>query len=206
MKKTGFICLMLIMALAFMGMGYAEWSKSVSMNTHVETGNLIMGIRNLGVMNCRPGQEMPPPDPKGKNVGFVVLTDGPYRFELGGLSYSDSVAIRLKGYPGYSPFCTVQLANGGTIPARIGDFTIKWHGGMADNIFVTNWAVTFPEGFQASGTGFHSLRKVIRNASVDPGHKMLVEIQFLCAFGGAAGGEISIDYCPWNDKSPKSKW
>lgn len=201
MKKPAIICLILILALAVMGMGYSGWSKSVALNQHLTTGLLTLGVRNIGsddyVEITLPARDK---EPEEKTIGFLRCRDGYYKFNIRRDSFYENVRMDFKGFPGYSPSCTVQIANGGTIPARIEDVSILWQGEISDNIRVGRWAVTFPKGNKRDGSGLTSLNKTLKNVIIDPKQKMMVEIQLLCSQDGFAGGEMHVAYRRWNER------
>lgn len=46
MKKIGFVILALVLVLGTMGLGYAMWSQTITINGNVNTGNVTLTVSN----------------------------------------------------------------------------------------------------------------------------------------------------------------
>jgi len=179
MKKPGIICMILLLAVGMTGVGNAGWNWAVSFTQDVKTGVTSAGIRSCGVNDYGPDPVWHKGlNPDALDVGYINCMEGPYKYELDGKSYSESVLVDIRGYPSYAPACTLEMANCGTIPITIDAVKIDWDGDLAGNILVGKWTVDFPGGSQEKGSGLHSLNKALSHATIDPGQKMWVETEF----------------------------
>lgn len=175
----GIVCLVLLFAVGMMGIGYAGWAESIFIAQDVETGILSAGIRSRGVNDHGPDPNwLRGPNPEGLDIGYIRCADGPYVCELDGAAYSESVEVNICGYPSYAAACTVEMANCGSIPAKVETIDVDWYGDLAGNILVGDWAVNFPDGYRKTGSGLTSLKRTIRCASIDPGQKIWLDIEF----------------------------
>lgn len=104
MKKIGLLVLALVMALGALGVGYAAWTSSVSVNATVATGNVLIGIKDNGSAPAATGT--------GASVGSGYFD---------GLTFA-----ALNSYPGRAISYNVEVKNLGTLnvtPLVSGSFT-----------------------------------------------------------------------------------
>jgi predicted ribosomally synthesized peptide with SipW-like signal peptide len=105
MKKIGILALALIVALSAIGMGYAWWTQSLTINGTVNTGSLKVAFTGV----------YPNPD------GYGVATCDP------GFT-GDTLTINIdNAYPGYYNILNYSIANHGTIPAYVHLESIKYY-------------------------------------------------------------------------------
>lgn len=78
MKKIGLLVLALIMALGALGVGYAAWTSAVSVNATVATGNVLVGIKDLGDSTSTPTNGAPVGTPAGYFDGLTYSTPNSY--------------------------------------------------------------------------------------------------------------------------------
>lgn len=185
MKRPFVLCLVLLLALGITGTGYAGWSEVLKFKLSAETGTLKVGVRNIGVE-----------DPDGEGIGYIRCAGRNYEFDLDGRGYYESVVVDVYGAESYAPGCTVEIANGGTIPATINKVKLN----NTSNLGLNRWTVDFPDGYQDRGTGFASFQRAVRDIPVDPGQRVRLEMQFEVKNEGSAGGSIDFCYRRWNVK------
>ncbi|MCD6391228.1 MAG: hypothetical protein J7L92_04475 [Dehalococcoidia bacterium] len=117
MKKIGLLCLALVLALGTIGVGYAMWFDTVTIEGTVDTASLTMGFQELNVWED--------PEVEGKDVGSI---NGYLDVEKGSHWVTDphdghnepiydKIVISINNaYPCYWGHITFVVANGGTIP------------------------------------------------------------------------------------------
>lgn len=206
MKKILLVCLTGIFALATMGFGFAGWSDAVSIEKYLESGSLSVGLRGLEVNDYGPDprkQWYQPAEEMPADVGSIFNVEGPYLFDLDGTGYAEEVSINIfNAYPGYAPSSIVEIANGGTVPAKIESLSINCEDNPAANILTANWVITLPEGRQLYGQDFGSLQETIKDTVIDPKQKMRLELQFNILGAEMSGfytSKIKVNYSVWND-------
>jgi hypothetical protein len=206
MKKILLVFFSGIFALAAMGFGFAGWSDAVSMEKHLESGTLAVGLRGLEVNDYGPDprhQWYHPAEDMPAYMGSIFNVEGPYLFDLGGTGYAEEVSINIfNAYPGYAPASTLEIANGGTVPAKIESLSISDENNPAVNIQPAGWVLTLPEGMPLSGQDLSSLQEAIKGTVIDPGQKMRLEWQFNIFGAGMSGfytSKIKVNYSVWNE-------
>jgi predicted ribosomally synthesized peptide with SipW-like signal peptide len=147
MKKLGFIALAVVLALGVLGVGFALWSQQLTITGTVETGTLLVGIRDTGTNDPPPDLTTPPGvvkpiDPPNdgtidegydKNVGAIESINGKYKFTKDNVDYYHDITYKItNAYPCYTGTGSFAVANGGTIPVKVK--TIKVTGGNIDEI------------------------------------------------------------------------
>lgn len=207
MKKLGIVCLILLFAVGVVGPGYAWWSDTVTAKKHLESGAFELGIRVLDECEVAPSHNRK--GGKNESEGCLQLMDGPYRFQLDGLDYAESVQASVYGTPSFSPCYTVEIANGGSIPARLDELYVQWDGEISHNIQVEKWSVTSPKGVKEKGRGLAALRDFTRGMIIDPEQKINIEMLLAFKQTGAAEGKIFAEGSLWNgtvwDEESKQK-
>jgi predicted ribosomally synthesized peptide with SipW-like signal peptide len=123
-KKIGLICLALVLALGALGVGYAHWSDTVTINQTITTGEVACGVA---------AKAYEYPEAENKDVCTVTVTPGTKRFDkvigavpadalfsAGSHAFYDSVTISIaKYYPCLRVDEDFVIANAGTIPIRL---------------------------------------------------------------------------------------
>ncbi|MEW6183953.1 MAG: hypothetical protein AB1500_12410 [Bacillota bacterium] len=192
MKKLGFICLILLVALGIMGTGYARWSDTVTAAVYTDLGDLNVGMMYLQVndLGCDPTYYCRYCPQSCSDIGSITCGNGgEARFELNGSAYYQNVNFTIsKGYHGYAPMFSAQVANGGSIPTKIEDIMLEWQSIAWDGCGdftppeVWKWTIAYPGG-GAEGYSFESLQSDIRNITLDPGQTMQIELYLRCGSG-----------------------
>jgi len=145
MKRMLTVCLVAMLALGLMGLGFAKWSDTVTIEASVATGNVSVGILDAGVNDEGPDPQYPPGlNSEGKDVAEIVSENGEAIGESG--YYKNIIETISNGYPYYKPGTTFEIKNLGSIPVKIESITENWTGELADNIHVASWQVTNPDG------------------------------------------------------------
>jgi len=188
MQKPGIICLILVLILGSVGAGYAWWSDAVTVKKYLESGALNLGIREIEGSYGNPGDE----------AGFVECLNGPYKFKLNGEYYSQSVSLNVYGTPSFAPYCTFEIANGGTVPAKSKDITYEWFGYSPQSISVGYWSITPDRGTWENGSGLATLRKVMNDLIIEPGQTARIVMQLIFEQRGPAEGNITLPCRQWN--------
>jgi predicted ribosomally synthesized peptide with SipW-like signal peptide len=105
MKKIGFLIIALILVLGTLGVGYAAWSQTLTINGQVSTGtyNIIFSSATATA------------DPHS-----VATLIGP---TIAGGSHSFDVAVG-NAYPNFVQVVNFVVKNTGTVPAKLGAVTV----------------------------------------------------------------------------------
>lgn len=130
MKKVVILSLISLVCLALLGVGYAHWMKTLSINGTIKTGKVDWELTDFQILdniappipvpdyNCRDGFAGPPRRfwQVDKNVGWaegeLVGTDGD--------GDKDTLELALNNvYPSYFNSVSVDARNNGTIPIKI---------------------------------------------------------------------------------------
>jgi len=127
MKKIGLLALALVLALGALGVGYAMWTDTVTINGTVNTGDLVLGVMDAGTNDpnnetadpqCKPGH-----NEEGKDVAYFESINGRELPDCAGY-YADITETFNHVYPWYGPSVTVKVANCGSVPLRITGMTV----------------------------------------------------------------------------------
>jgi predicted ribosomally synthesized peptide with SipW-like signal peptide len=130
MKKIGILALTLVLALGALGIGYAKWSDTVTINGNVQTGDVQFcaaeegtfalftsdecgsGHKDAGALGttCNPlhlgsGQPVPPKDVACTDANWIDC-------------HTLSITVT-NGYPFYTAGVDFTVCNNGTIPIKI---------------------------------------------------------------------------------------
>lgn len=117
MKKSKFIMLTLVAALALMGAGYAAWTQTFSINSIVQTGELFIKIENpinnLEVMKAGVYQ------PSTSGADYITLTTNPVATtdSEGKTTLASLTSVIDRMYPGTKVTSTLTFENLGTLKA-----------------------------------------------------------------------------------------
>ncbi|SDJ94625.1 hypothetical protein [Natronincola ferrireducens] len=104
MKKTRFIALALIVAVALMGAGYAAWTDSIEINTTVNTGQLDVHFVDEAILVLD--------DYVTGDVGYAQDGSGDNDWDIANVTFSNM-------YPGAVAKVTLKIANNSTIPVKM---------------------------------------------------------------------------------------
>jgi hypothetical protein len=181
MKKIGFLILALVIALGALGVGYAKWTDSITVNGSVNSGSINLGIfdpgtTDDGIIDLTPPN--PPPgfvnlepdasgsdpqcpnspgsNPEGKDVASAISTNQDEDFVLNGLQYYKSVHEQISNaYPWYSVTLRFFIANGGTVPIKIDSFNIVVDTGSENLLpwMVFHWTIFDENGAMTNYDG-----------------------------------------------------
>jgi len=195
MKKIGIICLVLVMALGALGVGYATWSQTLTITEEVNTGKFCVGIRDAGTDDDGPaltetgGVLYPIDEPADgtldpgylKNVAAAHSTDGVLKCEHETVEFFEDVTETIvNAYPSYSCTITLEFANCGTVPAIVESVTptmVSDADGLFDYVEITSWVIYDDLGNEwGSGTGLTALEAALQGYQLDPCDVMSVDI------------------------------
>jgi len=207
MKKTLLICLAAVLVFGMMGIGFAMWADTVGVSVAVETGNVEIGIRDVGTndniltdkilggtpLNSEDGlpdamplggdpQILPGENPEGKNVAIFTSKNG--------ISDTATPAFTLSGNDYYKGIREV-LQNGYPYYAPTTRFEIAGNGtvpakiddvdilveGLAGTLMVGAWSVTDPAGNVTTGTGEADLITALSGIQIHQGDIVIVDLQ-----------------------------
>lgn len=196
MKNLGLLCLALLFACGLVGPGYAWWSDSVAVNKRLESGVFELGVRVSD--DCRTDTSRDKRGKKDESGDQIELAESPYIFKLDGSKYAGSVNVSVYGSPSFFPEYTIEIANGGSIPAQLDEFLIDWEGDIADGARVKKWSVTSPQGVKEKGEGYTALKDFIKSMIIDP--EQIISIEMMLSFKqtGSLEGEILVNGSQWN--------
>ena len=157
MKKIGIMALALVLALGVLGVGYAMWTDTVTINGTVETGNLILGVADIstddpaGTADPQCGAGV---NTEGKDVASFISINGTHKcWHVGPNVFStyelfDSVTETFDHvYPYYGPTVTVMVANCGTVPLKILSMNVTSFTGTDLTPWMSfSWDITLEDG------------------------------------------------------------
>ncbi|MDD4238081.1 MAG: hypothetical protein PHT62_05945 [Desulfotomaculaceae bacterium] len=206
MKKLGLMCLTLLIALGLVGPGYAWWSDTVEVKKRLESGSLELGVRVADDDEAEParnrkgkGEGKDEKPEKDETDGYIQFEDGIYIFKLDGKKYAESVNVNVYGSPSFSPEYTIEIANGGSIPAQLDDFFVTWEGEISEDLVeIRKWSVTSPDGIKEKGEGFEDLSDFTRGMIIDPEGLISIEMLLSLKQTGSTEGEIFAYASQWN--------
>lgn len=182
MKKVVMIGMVLVLALGMLGAAYAAWTDQVVIKEVVNTGEVLVGIWDLGTDDSGP---LPIPgqpdtytnDPDNNDPGLqdgilmrydknvaqaLSLNDGEPVIHADGTvadSYVKSITeVINNGYPSYAPTITIEIANLGTIPVIMDEVTfevVNDPNGLGDFVILHKWQILKADGVTLinEGTG-----------------------------------------------------
>ncbi len=177
MKKTLLVSLAAVLVFGLMGLGFAMWSDTVTVSASVNTGNVQVGIRDVGTndnilttdilggeaTNDEDGLEdamdlggdpqvLPGVNEEGKNVASMISVnngDDPY-FTLGETDYFTAITETIENaYPYYAPTTRFEIACNGTIPVKLDKINIVETGDLS-GLTCESYTVTYPNGETSS--------------------------------------------------------
>ncbi len=145
MKKIGILALVLVVTLGAVGVGYAMWSDTLTVQTNIATGSVDVVIENQKSNDPPPhgnpidgGWFEPSLDPADSHQpigpGFWTLGDfsDPATWEYHGTRYEknvastdceivgDTITITIdNGYPSYGPDVLFDVLAQGTVPVKL---------------------------------------------------------------------------------------
>ncbi len=210
MKRAIFIFAVLVLAFSAMGAGFSSYSDSVAIDANVKTGTLSLGIacHNVQANGSQffpdlqagnPQQSAPATLP----TGTITTSDGNLKGSIGGISYFDSLNVNAYNcQPGFSPGLQLEIANVGTLPARLSEFDLDW-GYLANSVPLCNWSFIRPDGVLARGTDVQSLQEALKQVVIKPQERLdlAVQMQFAGDVGEGAGA-VNLQYDRWNIDTP----
>lgn len=174
MKKAIGMFVALILALGMTGVAFAHWSQTLNIVGTVETGELIVGIRD--VCTSDPGTTIDQmfdlstalPVPLTKHVGTAESVNvGEVKCTHEGVDFYHQVTFTVtNAYPQYYWEDTIEIANCGTIPVKLAsieywdyyaatpgyadlataDSFKLWDGPLTDDIWLGSYSLVFPKG------------------------------------------------------------
>lgn len=216
MKRLSIICLIMVLALAVMGFGFAKWSDTVVVSVAAETGEVDWGFVSGSFMQkdegpdwtCDTGLENVRKAPEGKDVGSTtyVFSDADSDGTLDTLTVTVTNA-----YPCYYNEVSAKVQNYGTIPVIVQYAVLDWMGTkvtLADGqvyMFLSNGQVV-----EYDGSGTYPANAVIEfcwmnNAGNQqhPGQKLEESFDFHvlqpAAQSTAYTFSISLEAIQWNE-------
>jgi hypothetical protein len=167
MKKIGLLCLALVLALGTLGIGYATWSENVTVEQTVKTGTFMVGIADMGTNDSGVSQWDPGYD---KHVARTTSTNESAHFVKDSVQYYHKVVETItNAYPSYSVNITYEFANGGTIPAKLKEWTTTITEGdplLANCIELAWWQITKPDDSTVSGSGQTDLETELKKLQI----------------------------------------
>jgi len=208
-KRSVFLLfsLVLIFSLGAMGAAYARWSDTVQIAFDVATGKTAVGIRcaqgSCEGKECgQQEQESAQADPQCiEQSAAAGCFAGPVVCTIGTASYSKYVDLTVKtGSTRSKPGCTLEMGNGGTLPARIKNISLALLHKKGGAVSLAEWSIDFPGGPQ-TGTGLEQLQNAFTAADfiLDPGQKLTLSLQFQGEGRNAeASYRVGVNGVQWN--------
>lgn len=135
MRRKMIGCLVVVLALALMGFGFAKWSDSVTVKATAQSGSVKWGIVEGSVSQIDNGADYHSEmdggmmdwalDPEGKDVGSTAIEVG----DINNDSVQDTLDITVSNaYPCYFNEISFDVGNFGTIPVILQVPALTWHG------------------------------------------------------------------------------
>ncbi len=126
MPPLGAMAVMLVLALATIGVVFGLWSKVLTIDGTVNTGT-VDAVWFAAACSENPF-DVPPGEFEGKDVGSVTAVPDPADQEI-------LIVTLENAYPSYEVDCQVHLANNGSIPVKIrGISEVDPNGGVVTEI------------------------------------------------------------------------
>lgn len=124
MKKTGLICLALVLALGSLGVGYALWSDTAFLDVSVQTGNVEWEYLRPPIS---PGEPPRPPIVTQDDTGddpplFLKDVANTTWLYIDSDSDGDFDTLQItisNAYPGYTNHCAFWVHGKGSVPLHI---------------------------------------------------------------------------------------
>jgi hypothetical protein len=205
MKRAIFIFAVLVLAFSAMGAGFSSYSDAVAIDSNCTTGTLALGIACLNMLPDgsqlfpQAGQSDQAPSP----TGTITTSDGNFKGSIGGSSYFDGLTINAYSCQlGFSPGLQLEIANVGTLPARLSGLSFDW-GYLASSVTLCNWSFIRPDGVLAGGTDVLSLQEALNQVVIKPQERLdlAVQMQFANDVNGGACA-VNMGYNRWNVDTP----
>jgi hypothetical protein len=184
MKKIGLLCLALVLALGTLGIGYATWSANVTIEQTVKTGDLMVGVVDVGTND---EGESDDPGTVGTDDPKHVATCNSTNHDLicgcvcGETQYYEKVVETItNGYPCYTCNTTIQFASCGSIPAKLKSIVTTDDGNdLCPFIELQAYAITGPDGnpVAASGTDWIALETDLKTLQLHECDNVTVVLQ-----------------------------
>jgi len=183
-KKLLALAMLGIMSLTAIGFGYAKWSSTVDASVTVNTGSVLIGIRdvgtdddgsNVGVPDVTAQIQANPGQPSGadpqwgegingelKDVATKISTNtGNAIGSIGSNAYYGSISETItNAYPYYGPTSVIEIANLGTIPVKIETLDWAWDPTSVINdeyYDIVSWTISYPGASPITGSGTANL-------------------------------------------------
>jgi hypothetical protein len=213
MKRAIFIFAVLVLAFSAIGAGFSSYSDSVAINSNCTTGTVAMGIVCLNaqadssqlfpalqVGNAQQSDQTLLPTP----TGTITAADGNWKGSIGGISYFDSQTVNAYNcQSGFSPGLQLEIANVGTLPARLSELSFDW-GYLANSVTLCNWSLTSPDdGVLTEGTDVQSFQDALQQVVIQPQERLDLAVQM--QFAGAVDEgvcAVNMQYGRWNVDTP----
>ena len=131
MKRTSIISILVIMAFALMGVGFAMWSDTVSISASAKAGDLkfhyVTGSADskdvAGDWTCDYGLKNMRPAPEGKDVGSTGIT----MEDTNADGFQDKINVTVNNaYPCYYNDISWYVESTGSIPVIIQKAKLTW--------------------------------------------------------------------------------
>jgi hypothetical protein len=111
MKKIGILMMAMILALSALGVSYAIWQQTLTVNGKVNTGTYIVKF----------GTPIPSPTSTGTNTAYLGVENG--------ASNTGFTVDVTNAYPGFTGTVTVPITIDGTIPVQLDDIKLTSNSG-----------------------------------------------------------------------------
>ena len=164
MKKIGLLCLALVLALGALGVGFAHWADTITIDQTVETGSVKVGV--FGVTQYS----------ENKDVLDLTLSHGAYKFSKeitdaqvpgaalfgpGVYAFYESASVNITNlYPSLWVLEDFVIGSVGTVPVKLKvTLTVTDPDGVYDHMDMS-WTVFLNGVSQASGSGKATVKGV----------------------------------------------
>lgn len=230
MRKVGFFLLTLVLVLGTMGVAYAKWSDTVTINGTVNTGYVQIGIVDKGVLDQGADPQCTVPtgvfsNTEGKNVASTTSDNGATKCLIGTEQYYASVTESFSHvYPGYMSGFTIWLGNCGTVPIKIESVVAQYVSSivppatglpapctaMADLIswMGFSWVITPEVGANITGSGnIYDFQAALDHLQIGAGLHIVVALDVCFNELNAAGATLPQNTCAaYNITVTGSQW
>lgn len=207
MKKITLVVLVVVLALGILGVGYAKWSDTVTINGTVNTGTVKIGITDANTtdpvgtldpivvpyLENFPCPNWPFATTEKKDVASTVsVNNAPMICRYGGSitrqGFESITETITNAYPFYAPTTNLVMHSCGTIPVKVEDFAltvISDPNNILGNMYFT-WGYalgkelpTPSQGPWVFGCGIDNLEEALLGIQLHEGDFIWVKLQMI---------------------------
>lgn len=228
MKKIGLICLAVVLAVGVGGLAYATWSQELTITETVNTGEVEVGVRDVGTNDDDGDLDgVPNADPTGadkdpgwdttnnvavvydKDVAHTESVNGVYKFTkeilIGDvltptMFYHDVSDTIYSGYPCYAPLIVWEITNNGSIPVKLElSFAVHDPDGLDPFVNIADWKAFENNALVGSGSYYlYEMLEFLEGYQLEPCDTLRLEMTKHIWQEFDIDGDGNFEECPMN--------